>query len=203
MKIAYFGTPSFSAALLEKLILDTSLGIKVSLVVTQPDRPTGRKMLMTPSPVKTVAQKYGIEVVDSIEKLQVASYKLREVDLSLVYAFGFKRLIPLDLLRAPKIQFDIGGGNTSGFVNIHPSLLPLYRGASPIAYPILMGENKTGVTLFVMDEKMDHGPIISQEEMPITLTDVRTDMEKKLSDLGFEMLKQFLISTNLTNSNQL
>ncbi|MBI4973645.1 methionyl-tRNA formyltransferase [Candidatus Roizmanbacteria bacterium] len=197
LKLAYFGSPSFSAALLEKLILDKSLGIEIALVVTQPDKPVGRKMVMTPSPVKVVAQKYNIPVFDNLkfvypeERREIRNLnsnlklKISNLDLCLVYAFGFKQLIPLDLLRAPKMQL---------FVNIHPSLLPRYRGSSPIAYPILLGENKTGVTLFVMDEKMDHGPIIAQEEMAITLTDVRSDMETKLTDLGFEMVKKFLNS---------
>jgi len=197
MKIAYFGTPIFSATLLEKLIQDKSLGIDIVLVVTQPDKPVARKMIMTPSPVKLVAQKYNIPVYENL-KLKIRNLnsnlklKISNLDICLVYAFGFKQLIPLDLLKAPKVQFEIGEGKTSGFVNIHPSLLPRYRGSSPIAYPLLLGENKTGVSLFVMDEKMDHGPIIAQEEMPITLTDVRSDMETKLTDLGFEMVKKWI-----------
>lgn len=234
MKIAYFGSPSFSATLLEKLILDKSLGVEIVLVVTQPDKPVGRKMIITPSPVKVVAQKYGIPVFDNLKlvypeerreirnsksssndkifnKLEIENLDLNKnfklqisnLDLCLVYAYGFKQLIPFDLLRAPKMQFEIGEGKTSGFVNVHPSLLPLYRGSSPIAYPILLGENKTGVSLFVLDEKMDHGPIISQEEMEITLTDVRPDMEKKLTDLGFKMIKKFLNSLIRESVNSL
>ena len=76
MKIAYFGTPSFSATLLEKLILDKSLGIEISLVVTQPDKPVGRKMVMTPSPVKLMAQKYKISIVESLDTLHATRYTL-------------------------------------------------------------------------------------------------------------------------------
>lgn len=247
MDIAYFGTPIFSAHLLEKLINEKGLPIHIKLVVTQPDKPVGKKQIMTPSPVKVIAQKYGIEIWDKpIAKSNVSTKgrstsgrkgqsedagifstqsrasaqrgehecgdkndsielfnKLKKIDLSIVYAFGFKQLISLDLLRAPKIQFKIGEGKTSGFINVHPSLLPRYRGSSPIAYPILLSENKTGVTLFVMDEKMDHGPVIAQEETEIRLNDVRPDMEKKLTDLGFEMIRKMFNSLTREPVNSL
>lgn len=185
LKIAYFGSPIFSAQLLEQILNDNDLPVEVVLVVTQPDKPVGRQLTITPSPVKEIANKYGVEVWDKqlLAEAEIKT-KLGSVDLALVFAYGFKQLIPIDLLKAPKMQF----------INIHPSLLPKFRGSSPIAYPILLGENKTGVTLFVMDEKMDHGPIISQQELEIGLNDVRTDMEKKLTDLGFQMIKQLFNS---------
>jgi len=230
LKMAYFGTPIFSATLLEKLLNEKNLSVTIDLVITQPDKPVGKKGIITPSPVKVIAQKYSIPVWDqnikskdtgifatqsrAVDLTYVSEHecgnkndgiellqKLKQVDLAFVFAFGFKQLIPLDLLQAPKIQFKIGEGKTSGFINIHPSLLPRYRGSSPIAYPILLSENKTGVSLFVMDEKMDHGPIIVQEETEIRLNDVRPDMEKKLADLSFGMVKKLL--TQLTNDQRL
>lgn len=215
MKIAYFGSPIFSAILLEQLILDKNLNAEITLVVTQPDKPVGKKRVLTPSPVKMIAQKYNIPVWDkklngdvdifahwgrqgvpSGDKNDNIGVKsiLEQIDLAIVFAYGFKQLISLDLLKAPKIQFNIGEGKTSGFINIHPSLLPLYRGSSPIAYPILLNENKTGVTLFVMDEKMDHGPLITQEKIEIGLNDVRPTMEKKLTKMAFDMLTSWVKS---------
>lgn len=192
LKLAYFGSPLFSADLLEKIILDKSLPVEVALVVTQPDKPVGRKQIITPSPVKIVAQKYNLNIWNK-PLLQIADSQLTQIDLAIVYAYGFKELIPLNYLQAPQFQFDIGEGKRSGFINIHPSLLPLYRGSSPIAYPILLGDKQTGVTLFVMDEKMDHGPIISQEKIVINPNNMRFDMEKKLTTLGFKMIKKSLI----------
>jgi methionyl-tRNA formyltransferase len=108
---------------------------------------------------------------------------LKSTDLVLLFAFG--QIIPKDLLNAPKL----------GFWNIHPSLLPKYRGPSPIAYPLILGEKETGVTIIKMDEKIDHGPIIAQEKLKIEDTDRRPDLEKKLTDLGFVMFKKLIINT--------
>lgn len=188
MKIAYFGTPSFSAQLLEKLISDKSIPADIVFIVTQPDKPVGKKQTATPSPVKVMAQKYHIPVFDNLEQI---GPELSRIDLAIVYAYGFKQLIPLDLLKAPKYKM---GDTGTGFINLHPSLLPRYRGASPIAFPILLGDKLTGVTLFAMDEKMDHGPVIAQEKLEIALNDVRGIMEQKLTGLGFEMVKKLLIT---------
>ncbi|MCR4312878.1 MAG: hypothetical protein NUV58_01370, partial [Candidatus Roizmanbacteria bacterium] len=98
----------------------------------------------------------------------------------LVYAYG--DLIPKEFLSLPKY----------GFWNIHPSLLPKYRGPSPIAAPIINGDKTTGVTIIKMDEEIDHGPIIAQESLTIEKNDKRPDLEKKLTDLGFEMFKKII-----------
>lgn len=205
LRIAYFGSPPFSATLLESLLSDSSLPVEIAFVVTQPDKPVGKKHIITPSPVKIIAEKYKIPCWD--KKLNEAANipavgkksdgevrlfdLLKEVDLALVFAYGFKELIPLDLLGAPKFHFDIGEGRHSGFINIHPSLLPLYRGSSPIAYPILLGDSETGVSLFVMDEKMDHGPVVAQEKTAV-LDDKRPAMETLLTETGAKMAKKLL-----------
>ncbi len=98
--------------------------------------------------------------------------------MTLVYAFG--ELIPEELLNLPKY----------GFWNIHPSLLPKYRGPTPIASPLINGDSITGVTIIKMDEEIDHGPIIAQESLTIDQSDRRPDLEKKLTDLGFELFKK-------------
>lgn len=217
LQICYFGSPLFSAQLLEKLILDKTIPFEVKLVVTQPDKPVGRKQIMTPSPVKQIAQKYGIEVISQISNTQhpitneksmindqlknenslnIEDWvlKINECDLALVFAYGFKQLIPMNILQAPKLRFPIENNRQSGFINIHPSLLPLYRGSSPIAYPLIMGDKQTGVTLFVMDEKMDHGPIIAQEKVDLNSDETRPQLEQQLTQLGFEMIKKLILT---------
>ncbi len=187
-KIVYFGSPDFAADFLEKLITDTTINklIEVKLVVTQPDQKVGRKQILTPTPVKLVAKKYlmskdikffslsGLGVPAVIKNLYI---ELKDIDLVLVYAYG--ALIPKKILSLPKY----------GFWNIHPSLLPKYRGPSPIATPLINGDKTTGVTIIKMDEEIDHGPIIAQETYTIKSSDYRPDLETKLTNLAFEMFK--------------
>ncbi len=172
LNIAYFGTPNFSANVLEKLIILNSSLLQISSIITQPDKPIGRKQILTPSPVKIIGQKYQIPVFETIEEIED---KLKEIDLVLVFAYG--KIIPKKLL-------DL---TTYGFWNIHPSLLPKYRGPSPTSAPLVNGDLETGTTLIKLDEKMDHGPIIDQQIYQILKTDTRIDLEKKLSDLGIKL----------------
>src|SRR3989339_1296896 len=192
IKIAYFGSPDFAANFLEKLINNPSMYqcIEVKMVVTQPDQKVGRKQILTPTPVKIVASKYlrsedikffslsGLGVPAVIKNFNI---ELRDIDLALVYAYG--DLIPKELLSLPKY----------GFWNIHPSLLPKYRGPSPIATPLINGDKTTGVTIIKMDDSIDHGPIIAQESLTIDKDDKRPDLEKKLTDLAFKVFKKTVI----------
>ena len=205
LKIAYFGTPSFSAQLLEMILNDKNLPLEIVLVVTQPDKPVGRNQILTPSPVKEVAKKYNIRITynssDFIKAIGGPTRKSRDptssrsarlrgakqnllvnTDLALLFAYG--EIIPKDLLAVPRL----------GFWNIHPSLLPKYRGASPIAYPILLGDVETGVTLIRMDDQLDHGPTIAQEKLAILPNDRRMDLENKLTNLAFDMFKSSINS---------
>ena len=184
MKLVYFGTPQFSADFLEKILTDPDLkDLEVTLVVTQPDKPVGRKQIITPSPVKVLAQSHGLQVITALPDPDSDPYRaLTEADVALVYAYG--RIIPAHILALPKL----------GFWNIHPSLLPKYRGASPTAYPLLNGDTTTGVTLMQMDEKMDHGAIIAQEEYEIGPNEKRPDLERELTKMGFEMFKHVILT---------
>ena len=186
LTLAYFGSPDFSAFFLEKILTDSDLKkvVDVKLVVTQPDRLVGRKQILTETPVKKVTKKYQISNIKYQIDIRNLKLEIRNFHLALIYAFS--HIIPKDLLNAPKL----------GFWNIHPSLLPKYRGPSPIAYPLIFGEKETGVTIIKMDEKIDHGPIIAQEKLKIEDTDRRPDLEKKLTDLGFLMFKE-LITKNI------
>jgi len=183
LSLAYFGSPDFAADFLEKLITDVSMYryIEVKLVVTQPDQLVGRKQILTPTPVKITALKHNLKFLEIGNFLgQLDQLEIRNFDLILVYAFG--EIIPKELLNLPKY----------GFWNIHPSLLPKYRGPSPIAIPLINGDETTGVTIIKMDEEIDHGPIIAQQSLTIEKTDKRPDLEKKLTNLGFEMFKKIV-----------
>jgi len=178
IKLAYFGAPEFAADVLQMIIDDTDLPVELKFVVTQPDRKAGRDQTLTPTPVKLLAKKHNIPVIDDFRHLDLQTFRLKEIDLVLLYAFG--ELIPAKMLALPKW----------GFWNIHPSLLPQYRGPSPITYPLLLGDKKTGVSLIQMDERMDHGQIITQEEYLIQNEDTQEILKKRLSRIGYKLFKE-------------
>lgn len=203
LKFAYFGSPDFAADFLEKIIEDDELKkhLDLKFVVTQKDRPSGRKRIMTPTPVKFIAQKYSVTVFDYELEPRIsktgASYgilgpekidkKMFEgLDLVLVYAYG--AIISKKIMTLPRL----------GFWNIHPSILPKYRGTAPMATPLINGDKNTGVTIIKMDNMMDHGPIIAQSIYTIEKSDKRPDLETKLTSMGFELFKKTLIRFNLS-----
>ncbi|WP_426381546.1 methionyl-tRNA formyltransferase [Mammaliicoccus lentus] len=178
-KIVFMGTPDFSTGVLEMLIQEYD----VIAVVTQPDRPVGRKKILTPPPVKKVALEHNIPVYQP-EKLNNSS-ELEEIinlkpDLIVTSAFG--QLLPKSLLDAPKHKA----------INVHASLLPKYRGGAPIHYAVMNGEKKTGITIMYMAEKLDAGNIISQDEVEILENDTVGEVHDKLATLGTELLKKTL-----------
>lgn len=183
LKIAYFGSPDFSADFLKKLI-DNQL-VNIELVVTQPDSPAGRKQILTSTPVKQLALKNSLNILEikNLELNKNSKLKIKNFDICLVYAYA--SIIPSQLLDVPKY----------GFWCIHPSLLPKYRGTSPMATALINGDRETGVTIIKMDEKIDHGPIIAQEKYEILPTDRRPDLERKLTDLAFEMFKKIIMGS--------
>ncbi len=178
IKLAFFGAPDFAADVLKDIIEDKELPVELCFVVTQPDKPVGRKQIITPTPVKEMAKQNNIPVLDSLQSPEIYE-KLKQVDLVLLYAFG--EIIPTQMLATPRW----------GFWNIHPSLLPLYKGPSPIAYPLLLEDKKTGVSLVLMDEHLDHGPLIGQEEYTIQETDTRKMLENRLSKIGYKLFKKY------------
>lgn len=152
MKIIFFGTPQEVIPVLENL----TKNFDVVAVVTTPDQKAGRKQLLTPSPVKVFAKDHNIPVLQPENNTSLKSLILNlKSDLFVVAAYG--KIIPQDVLELPK----------HGAINIHPSLLPKYRGSTPIQSVLLNGDTKTGITFMKMDEHMDHGPILHQ--IPFTL----------------------------------
>lgn len=192
LTVAYLGSSDFSANFLDKLI-DSQL-VDIKIIITQPDKPAGRKQVLTPTPVKQIAKKYKISLLEISnlkikDSSEVKNLKLEisQIDIALVYAYA--SIIPQEFLDLPKY----------GFWCIHPSLLPKYRGTSPIATALINGDKETGVTIIKMDEKIDHGPIIAQEKYQILPTDKRPDLERKLTNLAFQMLKKTLKTIILRN----
>jgi methionyl-tRNA formyltransferase len=180
ISIVFFGTPPFAVPTLRRL---HAQGWPVSLVVTAPDKPTGRRMLLTPSPVKTAAEELGLPV-RTPANLKDESFwqefsELRP-DLCVVVAYG--KIIPKRYLDIPRL----------GFVNIHPSLLPAYRGPSPIQTAILDGCASTGVSIMQLDEDTDHGPVLAAEPWTIPSGFDYPMCEDELSRLGADLLARTL-----------
>lgn len=176
MNIIFMGTPDFALPSLEALYQHQ---YNIQAVVTQPDRPIGRKKELHPTPVKQWAVEHGIRVLQP-EKLS-QSKELEEIiqlkpDLIITAAFG--QFLPQSILDAPRY----------GCLNVHGSLLPKYRGGAPIQYAIMNGDKETGITIMEMVKKMDAGDIITQSAIPITKTDDAGTIFDKLSQLGAQLL---------------
>lgn len=181
MNYIFFGTPQFAVIILKALI---EAGHKPALIVAAPDKPKGRGRALTPPPVKICAEQYGASII------QPATLKDAETtraiaacapDLFIVAAYG--KIIPKTLLDIPK----------KGNINVHPSLLPNYRGPSPIQAAILNGDETTWVTIMLMDEKMDHGPILAQQELALNI--ISNITTEKLSDELAKIGSHLLIET--------
>ena len=182
------GTPEFSVPILSMLQEE---GYSILAVVTQPDRPVGRKKVLTPTPVKKEALRLGLPVLQP-EKLK-GSQQMDEIlamqpDIIVTAAFG--QILPKEILDAPEF----------GCLNVHASLLPAYRGGAPIHQAIIDGQNETGVTIMYMAQKLDAGDIISQKSIPIEDGDTTGILFEKLSIVGRDLLKETL-PTILSRSN--
>lgn len=169
MRIAFFGSPEFVIPILT--YLHKRFG--VAIVVSQPDKRVGRKQDFAPTPVKQYAITNNIPV-QSPEAL--AGFNLENIDVAIVAAYGL--IIPKKVLIQPKF----------GFINIHYSLLPKYRGASPVQTAIVNGEKVTGTTIMQMDEELDHGNIILQQEVPIEINDTSAILLNKLNEASLPLL---------------
>lgn len=174
-KIVFIGTPDFGAIVLEKLIKNS---FKPFLVITALDKPIGRKQIITPSPVKVLAEKYGISVLQP-EKLSMVKNESLAINPDLIIVAAYGQILPDEILKMPK----------HGSLNLHPSLLPRWRGASPIQSTILAGDKETGVTIILMDDKMDHGQIVSSIKYQIEDNQITyKELDKKLANLGADLL---------------
>jgi methionyl-tRNA formyltransferase len=180
MRVIFMGTPAFAVASLERVLRD---GHQVAAVVTRPDRPAGRGQAMAPSPVKVAAMRAGLSLLQPASlkppEAQAALAALRP-DALLVVAFG--QILPASLLALPR----------HGCINVHASLLPRYRGAAPIAWALIRGEQVTGITIIRMTERVDAGPILVQRAEPVRDDDTAGTLGERLSALGAEVLVEAL-----------
>ncbi|SMO51126.1 methionyl-tRNA formyltransferase [Balnearium lithotrophicum] len=177
LKVVFMGTPEFAVPSLKKLV---ESGYEVPLVVTQPDKPAGRGKKLTPPPVKVTAQEFGIPVYqpEKLKENEELKGLLEEVSPDLIVVAAYGKILPKWLLELPRF----------GVINVHASLLPKYRGASPIQSAILNGETETGITIMKVTERLDAGDIISQERVPINPEDNAQTLHDKLSKVGALLL---------------
>lgn len=176
MNILFFGTPSFAAIHLNALL---NAGIKIQAVFTRPDKPSGRGQKLKASPVKLIALEKNIPLYQpaSLKKQSIQDV-IRQLNPNVIIDVAFGLLVPKAVLDIPK----------HGVINVHPSLLPKWRGAAPIQGALLAGDRKTGVTIMKMDEGWDTGPILLQEKCEIKATDTAASLHDQLAKIGSSLL---------------
>lgn len=178
MRIVFMGTPEFAVPCLQKLL---DCGHEVSGVFTQPDKPQGRKMILTPPPVKKLAVENSIPVYQPVKMRDgTALEMLKEANPELVIVVAYGKILPKEILEYPKY----------GCINIHASLLPELRGAAPIQWSVINGFKKTGVTSMQMDEGLDTGDMLIKEEIEIGENESAGEIHDKLSVLGASVLEK-------------
>jgi len=177
----FFGTSEFSVFVLEEL---EKRGLSPDLIITSPDKPKGRKLVLTPPPVKIWAEEKGVQFLqpELLDENFVKRLKEKSWDVFLIASYG--KIVPQAILDIPKHQT----------LNVHPSLLPKYRGASPIQSQILNDEQGIGVTIMLVDEKVDHGPILDQELVSMDKWPIkRSVLEKVLGEVGGSLLSNVIL----------
>jgi methionyl-tRNA formyltransferase len=180
MSIVFIGTPDFAVPSLRRLAAD---GHVITAVITQPDRPAGRGRRLAPPPVKVAAEELGLAVLQpptlrDAEPLDA----IRALQPEAIVAVAYGQILRQELLDIPP----------RGILNVHPSLLPRHRGASPIAGAILAGDDETGVSIMLMDAGMDSGPVLAQRRVPIGPLDTTGTLTTSLAELGAGLLAETL-----------
>src|SRR6516164_1668860 len=177
LNLVFCGTPRFAVPTLEKLV---EAGFRVSVVVTQPDRPKGRGLELTASPVKQSAAQLALPVIQpkTIKNNDEFRAQLTEAAPDVIVVVGYGRIIPAWMLELPRF----------GNINLHASLLPKYRGAAPIQWAIANGESVTGVTIMRLDAGLDTGDMLMQAEEPIRPDDTAVTLGPRLAHAGAELM---------------
>ncbi len=180
MRVIFMGTPDFAVPCLEKLIESKH---EVVGVFSQPDKPVGRKQILTPPEVKACAMKYNIPVYqpEKIKNSNAADI-IRELNADVVIVVAYGKILSKEILTAAKY----------GCINVHASLLPLYRGAAPIQWAVLNGDEKTGVSIMQMDEGLDTGDVILVKETSIGINETSAELFDRLSLIGADALLEAL-----------
>jgi methionyl-tRNA formyltransferase len=181
-RIIFMGTPDFASPTLQKLI---ELGENLVAVVTRPDRPKGRGQHLMPPPVKELAVKHGIPILQPLKVREpdfVEIIRALKPDLIVVVAFG--QILPKSLLDIPP----------HGCINVHASLLPRYRGAAPLNWCIINGETETGVTTMLMDAGLDTGPMLLTQSTPLDENEEISSLHDRMAEMGANLLAETLVS---------
>lgn len=179
LRTIFIGTPTFANPSLEALISDSFFDIVG--VITQPDRPVGRNQVMTPPPVKELALKHGLPVMQP-EKIRNFGAEIEALNPDIIVLVAYGQIIPESILNLPRF----------GCINVHGSLLPKYRGAAVIQAPILNGDQETGVTIMKMDAGLDTGPIIAQSAIKLDADETAATLFPKIAQLGANVLASTL-----------
>jgi methionyl-tRNA formyltransferase len=176
---SFFGSSRFSVLVLDEMKRADLLPISI---ITTPDKPQGRKLALTPNPVKTWAIAHNIKVhtPEKLDAIFIEELKKESADVFIVASYG--KILPENIINLPRRKT----------LNIHPSLLPQYRGATPLQSAILNDTKNTGVTIMRIDEKMDHGPIVAQEKVDITEWPTYDEFEKIMAETGARLLVNIL-----------
>ena len=188
-KIIFMGTPDFAVPILEMLIKDFG----VELVITQPDKIVGRKKILTPPPVKEIALKYGIKVLQptKISSDEETFLEIKNINPDIIITAAYGQIVPERILELPKYKC----------INVHGSLLPKLRGGSPIQYAILEDYKETGVTIMYMEKSLDSGDMISKAKLKVLDSDNYLSLHNKMSILGKDLLKETLPKIFLNQIN--
>lgn len=182
LKIIFMGTAELSCASLDRLASEPQ--VRISAVVTQPDKPQGRELKLHAPPVKVLAQKLNLPVLQPLKaRDEHFISQLRELQPDLIVVVAYGHILPPAILDLPRL----------GCINVHTSLLPKYRGAAPIQWAIANGETETGVTIMKMDAGMDTGPILTQKRTPISPQDDSATLHDRLAQLGAELLLETIL----------
>lgn len=181
MKIVFMGTPDFAVPCLEKLINSNNI---VEAVFTQPDKPVGRKQILTPPPVKICAVENNIKVYQpvSLKKDNSNTEIIKSINPDIIVVVAYGKILPAEILRIPKY----------GCINVHASLLPKYRGAAPIQWSVLNGDSETGVTIMQMDEGLDTGDMLLVKKTNIDINETSEELFNRLSFIGADALSECL-----------
>jgi len=189
-KFAFFGTPDIASQTLDILF---ESGYTPSIIITSPDAPSGRGMQIHESPVSIWAQKHTIKCLkpEKIDESFINNFEELNIDLSVVVAYG--KILKEELINTPRL----------GTINIHYSLLPKYRGASPLESCLLNGDTETGVSIQQMVFKLDSGPILAEEKIQINIDDTKNNLKDKLITLGGNLLSKIIPQILDKNINQI
>lgn len=175
MNVVFMGTPDFAVPSLENIAKVHN----VQAVFTQPDKPVGRKMVLTPTDVKVCAEKLGIPVYQPVKLKDSDSYEIiKELNPDVIVVVAYGQILPENILNIPKY----------GCINVHGSLLPKYRGAAPIQWSVLNGDKVTGVTTMYMEKGLDTGDILETKEYEIGINDTAGEVFDTLAEMGGKLI---------------